>query len=151
MHFAFIRASWACTLFHPSFRRICSGSSQSPWSLLDSDRPPLAGEGVVHGPSPSFLVVFPVPLHCGMVFVSLPSFRLSFSPSPCVCPAGLGSHDLSWIFLCSLEISRSPSNLQCCVPPLGVVTLILQDLTRGLQVHFGLRMSIFLPSHRSSS
>ena len=35
--------------------------------------------------------------------------------------AGLGSHALSWIFLCSLEISRCPSDLQSCVPPWGLL------------------------------
>ena len=42
-------------------------SSEEPQSLQDSGRPSLVGEGVVCGPSPSLLVVFPVHLRCGEV------------------------------------------------------------------------------------
>ena len=71
-------------------------------------------------------------------------FRAVSRPLTMSWPEGLGSHALSWIFLCSLEISRCPANLPCCVPPPGVVALFLQDLARDLCVPFSLRLSGFL-------
>ena len=67
-------------------------------------------------------------------YVSL-QFRALSRPLTMSWPAGLGSHALSWIFLCSLEISRCPLDLHS---PLGVVALFPQGVTRDLCVPFGL-------------
>ena len=119
----------------------------SPWLWS----PPLAREGVVRRPSPSLTRGSPGSLMSWQGFVSLDSYRLSVSPWFSLCPAVLGSGSLSWIFLCSLEISRRPSNLSSYVPLRGLSLSSFGAWHEICTFLFGHRMSVFLPSHCSSS
>ena len=85
--------------FPPSCRRIGGGPSRRGPFLSRTliAPPPLTGVGVVHGPSPSLLVVFPVLLCCGKV--------LSVSPvsgSQSALNSVLALQDLVRTFYCGI-------------------------------------------------
>ena len=104
--------------FRPSFHRMGGGSSRRDHSLLRSGPPPLTEVGVVRGPSLPFSWFYRLSSVVAR-YVSVQFLALS-QPLTMSWPAGLGSHTLSWIFLCSLEISRCPLDLPSCIScPLG--------------------------------
>ena len=110
--------------------------SERPQSLHDSGRPPLAGEGMVRRPSPSLTRGFPGSLMSWQGFLGLTSFWLSVTPSLSLCPAGIGSGDLSYNFSMFLRnFSRTVEPEELRTPP-WVVTLVLRGLTRDLYVLF---------------
>ena len=146
------RVYWAALslyAFRPSFRRMGVGSSRRDLSLRGSGPSPLPEVGVVHGLSPPLFVALLVIFHCGKV-CQCPVAAFS-RPLTMSWPEGLGSHALSWNFLCSLEICRCPSDLQSCVPPRG---LSLSSLRAWYEICTFLLLfgwAVFLPGHRSSS
>ena len=115
------RVHWAAlglSAFRPSFCRM--GVTRVGEAILSGALVPSSDRGGFGSwsiPSPSRGFTGYLPSWQG---VSVSNFRLSVGPYLCRGPAGLGSHALSWIFLCSLEISWCPSDLQSCVPPRGL-------------------------------
>ena len=101
--------------------------------------PHLAGVEVVRSPSPSLLKIFPVLFRRGKM-MSVSPVSGSQSALNCLGPAGLGSHVLSWIFLCSFEISRCRRTCGVAFPR----EVVPQGLARGLCVPFGSSVERFL-------
>ena len=107
------------------------------------------GGCVVRGPSPPLLVVLLVIFHRGKVCQSPVSGSRSALNYVLDCRTWFARSivDLS-MFLRNFSVPVGPAELRS---PLGVVALFPQGLTRDLCVPFGLRLSGFLPGHRSSS
>ena len=119
------------------------GSSRRDHSLRGSGPPPLTEVGVVRGSSPPLLVILLVIFHRGKVCQS----PVSGSQSACRTWFARSIMDLS-MFLRNFSVPVGPAELHS--PP-GVVAFFPQGLTRDLCIPYGLRLSGFLPGHRSSS
>ena len=145
--FAFIWAAWVCML--SSFLSSDAGwlESERPHSLQDSGPPPLTGVGVVRDPSPTLLVVFLVSF-CRDKVCQSRQFRALSQPLTLSWPCRTGFARSFVDFHRNFAVPFEPAEL--CSTPV-VVTLFPQGLAQGLCVPFGLRLSVFLPNHCSSS
>ena len=130
--------------FHPSYRRMGGGSSRRGPILSRTLVSPSDWVGVVRGPSPPILVVFRVLFRRGKVCHSRQFQALSR-------PLTLSWPFRTWFARSIMDISVFLANFSELRSPPGVVTLVPQGLARGLYVPFGLWLSVFLPSHCSSS